>query len=184
MQNKGFTLIELAVTLAVASILVTLAVPGFHSFIQDTRATSESSLLLSALNFARNSAVTQGVPVSVCSANSQETNCSSNSSDWNQGWIVFTDDSANPGYIDSNSTEKILKVFPPPGKTSTIKTKVAFLQYLPQGQLNASLVPSTALNSSSLVSIALTVSPCSGDKGRDISIALSGDASVSKSACQ
>ena len=180
---RGFTLIELVVVLALASILVTIAVPSFRGFFQDSRATTESNLLLSALTLARNSAVTQGVPVSVCAANTSRTNCAGSNTDWGQGWLVFTDGGSTPGSLDTNSSEKVLKIFPALGKQSTISTGVSFLQYLPEGKLNSSLIPATALNSASMVEMKLAVSPCTSNRGRDVTVMLTGYASVSKIAC-
>lgn len=182
-QRHGFTLIELVVVMALAAIMVTLAVPSFRGFFQNSQATTESNLLLSALTLARNSAVTQGVPVSVCAANSSRTNCAGSNTDWNQGWLVFTDGGPNPGALDTSSSEKIIKIFPALGKKSNLTTGVAYLQYLPEGKLNTSLIPSTALNSSSMVEMKLTVAPCSGNRGRDVTVMLTGYASVSKVAC-
>lgn len=180
---RAFTLIELVVVLAIASILVTLAVPGFRGFFQDSRATTQSNLLLSALTLARNRAVTQGVPVSVCAANTSRTNCAGSNMDWGQGWLVFTDGGPTPGSLDTNSPEKVLKFFPALGKQSKITTGVAFLQYLPEGKLNAKLIPGAALNSASMVDMKLAVSPCNGNRGRDVTVMLTGYPSVSKIAC-
>lgn len=65
-RNSGFTLIELMVTLAVAVIIATIAVPNFKLLIQDNRTVTQTNALISALNLARSEAIKRGGNVSVC----------------------------------------------------------------------------------------------------------------------
>ena len=62
---RGFTLLELMVTVAVVAILATVAVPGFRDLIQNNRVTTQTNELVSALNFARTEAVKRGQRVEV-----------------------------------------------------------------------------------------------------------------------
>lgn len=57
MAQKGFTLIELMVTLAVMAVLLGLAAPNFAQLIRDNRATTEINAVAGMLNFARREAV-------------------------------------------------------------------------------------------------------------------------------
>lgn len=66
MQNsKGFTLIELMITIAVLGIMLAFAVPSFVNLIENSRVTTQANTLLGAVNLARSEAVKQGVPVSI-----------------------------------------------------------------------------------------------------------------------
>jgi type IV fimbrial biogenesis protein FimT len=64
-RHKGFTLIELMLTLLVMAIVLTLAVPSFTGIIRNTRATTDVNTLVSALQLARSEAVKRGTEVSV-----------------------------------------------------------------------------------------------------------------------
>ena len=60
-RTKGFTLVEVLITLAVFLVLITMAVPMFTRSIQGTRADTEIGDLQRALNFARLEAIDRGV---------------------------------------------------------------------------------------------------------------------------
>ncbi|MDN3219830.1 GspH/FimT family pseudopilin [Pseudomonas nunensis] len=60
-RTKGFTLVEVLITLAVFLVLITMAVPMFTRAVQGTRADTEIGDLQRALNFARLEAIDRGV---------------------------------------------------------------------------------------------------------------------------
>lgn len=104
-RQRGLTLIELLVTLSIAVILVTIAVPSFQDFFRRNRIESATSDLMATLSYARSEAIRRGVRVSVCRSNTG-TNCTT-TAPWQSGWIVFTnpnnDNNVDPG-------EEILRV--------------------------------------------------------------------------
>jgi len=75
---RGFTLLELMVTLAIAAILASIAAPSFKGLIESQRVRSASNELISSLNFARSEAVTRNTDISVTQA----------SGGWTSGWTV------------------------------------------------------------------------------------------------
>jgi type IV fimbrial biogenesis protein FimT len=62
---RGFTLIELMVTIAVLAILATVGIPGFVDLVQNNRVTTQANELVTALNVGRTEAVKRGRPVQV-----------------------------------------------------------------------------------------------------------------------
>lgn len=56
-QTAGFTLVELIVTIAVAAILLTLAVPSLTELIKNNQVTSQYNELVAMLNFAKSESV-------------------------------------------------------------------------------------------------------------------------------
>ncbi|MCL1068262.1 GspH/FimT family pseudopilin [Shewanella olleyana] len=95
--TKGFTLVELMVTLAVAAILIGIAVPSLTYLYESSRSRSAASSIESAFVFARNQAVSFGRRVTVCPGDG--TGCTS---DWIDGFTIFIDDDQN-GVKDNNT---------------------------------------------------------------------------------
>lgn len=87
MSQKGFTLIELMVTLAVLAIVLGIAIPSFNSMLQDSRAASLGSELQGALQFARSEAVKRRQAVLLCRGNAGGSSCE-NGTNWVGGWLV------------------------------------------------------------------------------------------------
>ncbi|QLE99416.1 GspH/FimT family pseudopilin [Neptunomonas phycophila] len=82
---RGFTLIELMVTIAVLAIIVTIGIPGFSNLIRNTTASGLSNDMVGAFQFARSEAVNRNELVGVCSGQTVAA-CGAG---WTNGWIVF-----------------------------------------------------------------------------------------------
>jgi type IV fimbrial biogenesis protein FimT len=86
---KGFTLIELMITIAIAAILAGLAAPAFQGVIANNRLKSHSSAIYSALLLARSEAIKRNTSVALCKSIDGAACVSTGG--WQQGWIVFHD---------------------------------------------------------------------------------------------
>ena len=90
-DNKGFTLLELMVTLAIAAILATVALPSFTSSIRNNRLTTTNNEFLASLNLARSEAIKRGVSVTVRKVDNNSFTNFSAGANWEDGWDIFTD---------------------------------------------------------------------------------------------
>jgi type IV fimbrial biogenesis protein FimT len=66
-QMRGFTLIELMITVAVMAILVILAVPNFRNMILSNALTTAANDIVGALNLAKLDAIKRNAPAQFCS---------------------------------------------------------------------------------------------------------------------
>lgn len=83
---SGFTLIELVVTIAVASILAVVAIPNFRTLLQNNRMTTHVNELLSDVNFARSEAIKRRSNVTICSST---TGTACTGGNWRDGRIIM-----------------------------------------------------------------------------------------------
>jgi type IV fimbrial biogenesis protein FimT len=115
--NSGFTLIELMVTVSVAAIILSTAVPGFRQLIQNNKVATEINAFVSALHLARSEAIKRGKDVTVCKSADSASCVTTNG--WEQGWIAFVDDKATANQVDVG--EEILRVYGPLGSGTTLR---------------------------------------------------------------
>ncbi len=88
-RNRGFTLTELLITLAIASVLAMIGAPAMGSLLARTRDASTEASIARTLQHARNTAVMHNARVLVCpSGDGQHCEASDN---WQHGWIVARD---------------------------------------------------------------------------------------------
>lgn len=64
-KHNGFTLLELIVTIAIASILVGLAIPTFTDLIKSSQLTTTNNQVVANLNFGRNEAIKRNASIAV-----------------------------------------------------------------------------------------------------------------------
>ena len=88
-KRAGFTVTELMITLFIASILATIAVPSYNLLITRNRLVSQINEFVGSLHLARSEAIKRGLSVRACTSSDGVT-CAT-TGDWDQGWIVRVD---------------------------------------------------------------------------------------------
>ena len=71
--QRGFTIIELMMTVTVLALLLGIAVPSFMETVRNNRIISQNNELISSLNLARSEALKRSGSVSVCASADQAT---------------------------------------------------------------------------------------------------------------
>lgn len=100
--SDGFTLVELLVTVAIVAIMLALAAPSFQAMLMNNRLTAQIDGLTSALNYARNTALSQAVNVQVCPVGALSS--STCGASWAAGWSVVSDPTGTPVLLQSRRT--------------------------------------------------------------------------------
>lgn len=104
-KSRGFTVLELLVTLSVASILLTMAVPSYRVFVQDSLMITQSNNFYSAMFLAKSEAIKRSSPATICPS-TNGTGCTGGAV-WSNGWLVFADINGD-GAVDAG--EQIIQV--------------------------------------------------------------------------
>ncbi|WP_026279882.1 GspH/FimT family pseudopilin [Thioalkalivibrio sp. ALJ16] len=172
-RSRGFTLVELMVTLLVASILLGIGVPAFGSLVEQTRLTTSTNQFLTTLHMARSEAIRRGHLVTLCTSNDGNT-CTSGA-DWDAGWILY----ANPARTEQ-----------PPDPASILRAGNAWTDSnvaVAGNQPVSQHISYNALGQSERLSGALlmgTVTVCTGNgEGRAIIISSTGRPRVDTADC-
>ncbi len=95
--TRGFTLVELMVTVAVIGLLALAAVPAMTSMIRNSRLTGQTEELVASLQLARAEAIRRNARVTVCASTNGST-CASSTS-WTE-WIVHGMDNSLSTPVD------------------------------------------------------------------------------------
>lgn len=159
--HKGFTLIELMVTVSIAAIVLTLAAPSFREFQVTSRLATMSSDFTSDLAVARSEAVRTNRTMIVC-ASSNGVQCGG---DWKDGWIVGTDADKDQA-IEGNPLRRRDALLADYKLESS--TNSAYITFAPNGGVSASQTFTTCY---------------SGKKGRSIALSTVGRPTVTTITC-
>jgi len=119
-RMRGFTLLEALVTVTVAAVLITVAVPAFRNVIMDSRMTASTNEFVTAINLARSSATRYQRNATVCRSTdfSAAVPSCANGTDWSVGWIVWVDRDRDSA-VDAN---EVLAVHEPLPDSSTLSS--------------------------------------------------------------
>ena len=166
---RGFTLVEMAITLVIAAIFIAVAVPSYYSLIQNNKIVSMSNALAASLHYARIEAIRRGARVSVCPAASAALNSCGGIGQWAQGWVVFVDRDSDD-VIDPN--DELVKVHESLPRGTTVVSNTAIISYDGSG-----FITSGATN------LAISAAGCNRDNARNLALSTTGRLSITRVAC-
>ena len=106
----GLTLIELLITISIASLLIALAAPGFRDVVTRQRLSAQVQQLHTSLILARSEAVKRGRSVTLCPRVTGTSTCMTDYERWESGWLLFLDTDADLE-VDEADGEEIIRFY-------------------------------------------------------------------------
>ena len=168
-RTQGFTLVELLVTLLVATLLLTLGVPAMRDFVLDGRIVAAANNYVAGVQLARATAIKQQRNAEICVSTtwSNAVPTCTGGADWTTGWVVWVDQDQDT-VLDGN---EVLRVGENQTGGTTLEGGASTLfQYDATGFVNAGD----------------TVDVCdgrTGETGRRITVAATGRVNMSRRVC-
>lgn len=103
-SSRGFTLIELMVTLAIGVILMMVAIPSLTTYKRNAELTSATNTMLASINAARGEAMKRGMNAMMLPTDGAS---------WNSGWVVFVDKDRSQTYAGNIDSTILAQSAPP-----------------------------------------------------------------------
>lgn len=90
LRQKGFSLIEMAVVIAIIGVIAGIGVPSFRQMMLDNRLVTTTNQILAALQQARSEAASRHSPVTLCGGDGDaETPACADDTDWSSGILLL-----------------------------------------------------------------------------------------------
>lgn len=129
-KEKGFTLVEVIVTMAISVLMLSMAVPSMSTFLSNSRQSAAINDFVASVRMARSTAIEANTDVTICPSASGR-NCESVG--WHEGWIVFKDLDNNQA-VDDNDT--IVRIYDRASGVAIYPSQTdPFLRYRPNGRI-------------------------------------------------
>lgn len=165
--NRGFSLIELMVTIAVMGIIAGIAFPSLRDLIINSRVSTQTNEFIAALNYARSEAIKRGLDVMVCARDG---------TNLGNGWFIMpgTACSFDPDPCDPDSRDPLVLVCREALKEVAITPGRASLQLSGRGGL---------VGGAAILTLSAEECPTGSERKREISILGSGRIAVERKTC-
>ncbi len=114
-SQSGFTLAELLIGIAIATLLFGVAVPSFTTIVRNSNQVASANEMLATMHYARDLAITRNVRVTICPSDDGAT-CGA--VPWQEGWLVFADTNADGQVNGPETIDRVIDEIEVPSVTT------------------------------------------------------------------
>lgn len=183
--NRGFTMLEVMIALAIISILAAVAAPSLREMSMNAAITGSTNDLMNSLALARGEAVRRSRATTLCTSNN---GVSCTDSQWHEGWIVIVD-ADNDGELDAGETalrsqtaaDKRVRISSEGHRRGA--TNAQFVSYAPNGSLSRTQPLPVIFTMCDLRTASAVGSNAAQDKGRTVTLSTTGRALAQRWTC-
>ncbi|MEF9994951.1 MAG: GspH/FimT family pseudopilin [Acinetobacter sp.] len=173
-KNRGFTLIELMVTIAVLAIIATMAAPAFGDLVTQQKLNSSARELVMAINQAKSQAALVKKSVGLCLGRTQS------DSDFTKTECATA---TIPEYTATNPGPPVVPVLSNDQKAEVIKSRIISVQIDAGVTIGSTSATSILLSDIGSTSTAQAFSFCKSGKQKTISVSKLGIVSQTSGTC-
>ena len=133
--QAGFTLYELMITLVIVGIVLSFGIPNVSDFTKNGRMTSTANDLHAAFHLARSESSRAKSIITICASADPMGAAADCDGTWNQGYIVYMENSVPPDLTRAGATETILRRHDviESGVSLTIANNATYFSYASSG---------------------------------------------------
>ncbi|KXO80227.1 type II secretion system protein GspH [Acinetobacter venetianus] len=164
-KNRGFTLIELMVTIAILAIIATLAAPSFGSFVTEQKLTSSVREIVLSIDLAKSQASLRKSSVALC------LNKTNTDDDFDANECAIA--AAIPGYSSLSAADQL----------EIQKTRVVLAQLDPEVNVSSTSATNVLINDVGGANTTETFNLCASGKQRTVTVTRLGITTQTSGTC-
>lgn len=172
MRCRGFSLIELMITIAVMAVLLAIGLPSFQGSMRSNRVATGTNELTASIALARSEAIRSPGGAALCPSEDGST-CLPDDSPWNNGWIVWIDGDGN-GLLNGVNDRVLRYVEGTAGLDIEASTKQSILKFDPRGRAVTPMV----------FTLASEVCPAGHELVRKLTLTATGQVRMERGECE